>query len=1598
MAFWDFIKAMRPSEGEEKRRDTRGGASNRVFGFLDDVMDTGERAVGRSPDQTAEKRRLDDEEKKREEERRKLEEATKKAEEKRKDSEPEKDFIGLDVGEGKNKTIFGRDVSGLIPGESFDKVYNVKVGREFKAKESDFISGFDELNKEKKDLYLSELQKMANEGNEKAVSSLNTLRGAGKLKGDAMDFVEGSNERLLGGTTRGLVRTADMLLPGKNTFGLEEYANDTERVRKVTDTGKAGETAGTIQKGALDLAAMAIPGAKVDKAVQGARVIKGIDTATKGGKAASYVARIVPGSLVSSGIDMAQEVGRGNEVNPTRSVGVGLGADLLLPAVLKGAVKGGKRLIGKGGEAAVDAVAKNADEAVSAIDGEVSHITKSSNLDSILAEGKLKPNAPPLSGYEGQNAVYLNAGTKNPYGFAGEDNINIVYNGSTLPNKTINGDELAVAGGVDNKLISYIEVPDEKTAQKVIDAGYEARVKPELSASYDNLAPEAKANRMATGTPVNDIVPGGPAAPVRGSADQFLDAATPKTQAISTSGGARPYDDIQRQIEQAHNSGNDDAIDGLLEKIPEADRAGIDPRAKSNMRPVVDPVTKKITMQPAAGADGFVDAALPKTAATAPSGAGVADDAEEELLGRMKSTSEIDAMKEKLPLKQRIYEQLFNKNASFDEFGRRYKEVTGQDLPQGMDPAAIRQLSNGQNEAAGLRLRPVEDALVNSGNLDDVRKLGIARQILDRADKMPEKTVDLARRTIASMEGRMQPEQLAKVDAAVKAVNDFYDKQLRDLVDVGRLTEESYNVIKEANPNYFGKVSIVEHILDSPDLARFGNSGSHNMARENLIKAVKGIGSDEKFQIADPVEAMSRSALAVEKAVRDTKLFKAIKEFENIDPEMVQTVRASEDVLKRMGLSLENKEMRPIRDKAARMIKTRSKWVSKLETQVNNLNKEGLKTSLKEGGAQMPEFAPTGLGGKVPTSKAVDSKLGPRDTASFVRSLVEGPNAKIVAIRKKIGTKDVNMNKILDDIEGLQKEYDDVAQRMASNSEDAKLLMDKEVPKGMKIISNIQSGVVERVAVPEEIYKTFTGMNEAQRDVVSGTMKKLNKVAKEMFTTYNPAFALVTNPIRDVKNSMFKSEAVPLKDYVFVLPYAKRWAESFWGSLVGDEVAQRLTKAGAGGAGQFVDEINPEKFATNLRRQTNGVEITNVKDFMKEVGHLLGTPGRGIKKVGSAIESATRGVEGRAVLKATGDIDQAALAARRVSTDFAEGGKAAQGINNFLNFFNARLQGTKTVYTGIKQNPKRAAAAVTAAIAIPSTTAYLYNYTQHKDVLDQIDQPTKDNNWIFIYGDGVDDKGKPNQFVTVPKGDAEKLFSMPIENALQRLGKDDPATLSELAVKMLSNVSPVDFQKDGEMNLSRTVGGLMPSAVSGAVQVAANKNFYNDSPIIPKSLEDMPAEQQVRDNTSSVDKFIAKALPGEQSPLKIEALRRSVTGNLVGNPADNLKGPLTASANAPQSEFYKIKNKADQNRASASEHINQALASGNYDEAYRTVDAYNAYLVKTFTPFSQRYGKYMTPDLIEQYDGLKLNLTKRSIKQRMNNLQEKQQSATISGR
>jgi hypothetical protein len=1105
-------------------------------------------------------------------------------------------------------------------------------------------------------------------------------------------------------------------------------------------------------------------------------------------------------------------------------------------------------------------------------------------------------------------------------------------------------------------------------------------------------------------------------------------------KAVLKKTGSLADDVIEKIAPTIARSQDANAIDGILKAANSsvADRAASGKTAGELLDDALKsadvPKGNQVNINPV---DDFVNAAdpnklTPDTPTVTPP-VGRLSKEEEDFLGSFHSTSEIDKMGPKKGVTSKINEQTFDKNAPLTAFKEAYKQNTGQDLPTDFDPKAIMQLSNGNDAAAKLQLEPVTRALSGTKNLDDVRMLGMARHILSRRETLPTETVARAEAVLNNMQSRLGRD-FAKTEEAVGTVIKFNQDQLQRLVDAEIISPESYKYLQEANPNYFSNMGLVDHILNDTTASKaFGASGSHNRSRENIIKAVRGFEDDSRAEFRDPIENIARTAAAVQKAVKDRELFNAIGEFEKIDPKLAFKQRISENVLKRMNLSLDNQELRPVRDKLDRMMRTRQMWVKKLQTESNNLEKKAYQTSLKEGGQSMPNFTPAGLGGAVPTSKATNKvvaqtpgeeqlmkamgspdgmptppKLGPQDTQAFLRSLVEGSPAKIERLRKQINTRDVNAHRILDEIDGMRSEYDDTVQRIISNSEEAKQLMDKELPKGMKAITSMKNGIQERIAVPEEIHAIYSGMNKAQQDIVNTTAKKMLQFTKESLTTYNPAFALVTNPIRDIAQSAFISKEVPLKDYLLVAPYAKRWLESFWGTLRQDSVYRAVNAAGGGNSGQFVDNLDPEKYAKQIEKRVHGkrvlginsgVVVNNPADFLKLMAKVSVSPVIGaakvIKKVGTTVEATTRGVEARAVKARGGSVKEAALGNRTVSTDFLEGGKSAQVVNNFLPFFNARLQGTRNVVKAIKENPKRASVLIGAGIGVPTATAYAWNMSNYKDEYEQVDQSVKDNNFVIFFGKGVNAKDQPNQFITIPKNDIQRFFSNPIENALRALNDDDPESFGVIATKMLSGTLPIDVAKDGELNASRTVGSILPPVPKAAVQYVTNKNLYNDSPLVPDNLKGLPPEEQVRETTSPIDSFIAKITPGQQSPIKVNAVRSAISGNTIRNPIDSLASPLTASANAPTSEFYSILNKTSQKHDSASKKINEALAKGDSMEARKIADEYNEGLKAAFRPWADKFGDKQTPELIDLYNKQKINLTKKSIKQRQTNIRKK---------
>jgi uncharacterized protein YjbJ (UPF0337 family) len=626
-------------------------------------------------------------------------------------------------------------------------------------------------------------------------------------------------------------------------------------------------------------------------------------------------------------------------------------------------------------------------------------------------------------------------------------------------------------------------------------------------------------------------------------------------------------------------------------------------------------------------------------------------------------------------------------------------------------------------------------------------------------------------------------------------------------------------------------------------------------------------------------------------------------------------------------------------------------------------------------------------------------KLGSKDTGAFVRNLIEkGSRSDIDKLKKMIGTRDAKLVTLLDDIGEMKSQFDDVAGTIKDNSGKIKELADEAVPDGMEQISGFGKGVQGKLAVPKEIADVFTGKTASQQDYLTSMIGNVNTFVKQNFTSNNPAFALITNPIRDAKTFAYNAKDVKADP----LSIGKALAEGLWARTFGKgELYERWVRAG-GKSGFYADERTADRLAKDLTREISGkrvlgvkiAPIKNAKDLRSEATRILTAPLRtardALHGAASVLEDTPRLAQFKASTKAGKTDAQAAFNARNVTVDFQQAGRIGQTVNAWIPFLNARFQGTLKSAEAIKRNPARAAAVYAGLTATPIIMAAANN-ARFPEVMKMIPDQDRENNFIIVLGDEQDEDGNFTQVLKIPKSDVDKILGNPLEQLARFVADDDPASLDEILINMVGQTLPFDTVRDGQFSMERTVGSLLPPLLKAPVEAVTNRNLYFGSDIVPQGLENLPANEQKRENTSALAEWTAPLLGGG-SPLKAENTIRNFTGSLLTKaPQDQLGGKLSGvSANKMNDEFYKTLNKTSPNKASASKFINEALARGDYSAAKQAADTYNAYLRESFTPFGKTYGQQMTAELAEIYDEQKIVLTSRSIKQRQRNQLERE--------
>lgn len=149
-------------------------------------------------------------------------------------------------------------------------------------------------------------------------------------------FAAGSNERFLGGTGRAITRINPLLDKTQKEAVIKGFFPEATEEEKQSKLFRAGQTGGTIQKGALDTALLFAGGEIAGGAVGATKIPAALATLGKVGKVASKAVPFLAESLGGTGAELLQEAGRGNKVNVGRSALIGTGIDLAVGVPGKG--------------------------------------------------------------------------------------------------------------------------------------------------------------------------------------------------------------------------------------------------------------------------------------------------------------------------------------------------------------------------------------------------------------------------------------------------------------------------------------------------------------------------------------------------------------------------------------------------------------------------------------------------------------------------------------------------------------------------------------------------------------------------------------------------------------------------------------------------------------------------------------------------------------------------------------------------------------------------------------------------------------------------------------------------------------------------------------------------------------------------------------------------------------------------------------------------------------------------------------------------------------------------------------------------------------
>lgn len=372
----------------------------------------------------------------------------------------------------------------------------------------------------------------------------------------------------------------------------------------------------------------------------------------------------------------------------------------------------------------------------------------------------------------------------------------------------------------------------------------------------------------------------------------------------------------------------------------------------------------------------------------------------------------------------------------------------------------------------------------------------------------------------------------------------------------------------------------------------------------------------------------------------------------------------------------------------------------------------------------------------------------------------------------------------------------------------------------------------------QEFLNAIENLSPTKMDGLLGIVAAASRARAALLTSFNPKFALVTNPIRDfgtyIKNT----------DDVNKARAALAWLQSYkdifkstYNNIRGKDntgTVYEQYKAG-GGEGSNIYDAGSDR----IKKAVSQFSLTP-KNAAKTVFGKIGSTYSGIA---DAIEAAPRTAEFKRTLDEGYDYHEALFRSKDVTTNFSRGGKIVKQLNAVSNFFNASIQGVDKYFRQAKSNPA-AFATGTAALMIPAAIGWAWNAIapkvfgedddKYKEAYENLSNYTKNYFYNWYIGDG--------KFFSLYKPRESAADISLAEAVMDKTLRGEDDRFKGFFADYLLN----QFLPDGNVFALSTLSDLK-----------ANTD-YRGAAIVPSELQDLPNELQYDDSTSYIAASVGK--------------------------------------------------------------------------------------------------------------------------------------------